>query len=316
MVTYPIALQGENVIHADDAIGGVMYQCPECSKELFLRVRGDNRHFVHNSDSEGGCRKETFVHYMSKHIIERFKYVLLPEVILGYPPYTEEQDEFRREFNLNREGAALAGGWLAGDRTRAELDIARKFPVSAVTMEKLFDDVKPDLVLWSGKVRLFLEIKVSHEIGHVKRKKLKAKGLNVLELDLSHIDRDLTYEELQATLEIYLQHSEMKINRGRYYWVCHRDMDYWVDAFKASSVLLRATKRDDGNYAVFCSCTDEATQHRCIGCEYCYAVSSDVDFCVLCMAHSQAACAADFVSPIPEVESDSKSKRKKKETGA
>lgn len=63
----------------------------------------------------------------------------------------------------------------------------KEIPVDRVELEKRFDDIIPDIVVYSGDKYFFIEIYVTHPIDDEKLKKLKEKNISTIEIDLSKI---------------------------------------------------------------------------------------------------------------------------------
>ena len=76
------------------------------------------------------------------------------------------------------------------------ISMEREISIDDVELEKRFDDIIPDTVVYSGDKYFFIEIYVTHHIDDEKLKKLKEKNISTIEIDLSKIKRDISVEEL------------------------------------------------------------------------------------------------------------------------
>ena len=63
----------------------------------------------------------------------------------------------------------------------------REISIDDVKLEKRFDDIIPDIVVYSGDKYFFIEIYVTHPIDDEKLKKLKEKNISTIEIDLGRI---------------------------------------------------------------------------------------------------------------------------------
>ena len=176
--------------------------------------------------------------------------------------------------------------------------------------EKRFDDIIPDIVVYSGDKYFFIEIYVTHPIDDEKLKKLKEKKISTIEIDLSKEKRDISVEELS---DILLKSSDRKS------WKYNAVSEKWYRHFEKASDKMPLTQRGlalhvDGcpigirnwkgkNYANF---VDD-----CTGCEYC--ISYAHEGYILCSGRERIATKKDFLiskeerisnsnNPLPKIE--------------
>ena len=186
----------------------------------------------------------------------------------------------------------------------------REISIDDVELEKRFDDIIPDIVVYSGDKYFFIEIYVTHPIDDEKLKKLKEKKICTIEIDLSKIKRDISVEELS---DILLKSSDRKS------WKYNAVSEKWYQRFEKASDKMPLTQRGlalhvDGcpigirnwkgkNYANF---VDD-----CTGCEYC--ISYAHEGYVLCSGRERIATKKDFLiskeerisnsnNPLPKIE--------------
>lgn len=175
---------------------------------------------------------------------------------------------------------------------------------------KRFDDIIPDIVVYSGDKYFFIEIYVTHPIDDEKLKKLKGKKISTIEIDLSKEKRDISVEELS---DILLKTSPQKS------WKYNAVSEKWYQRFEKASDKMPLTQRGlalhvDGcpigirnwkgkNYANF---VDD-----CTGCEYC--ISYAHEGYILCSGRERIATKKDFLiskeerisnsnNPLPKIE--------------
>ena len=77
---------------------------------------------------------------------------------------------------------------------------AKEIAVERVVLEQRFQDVIPDVVIYTGGKQLFLEVRVTHAIDNVKLEKLKQSDSSTIEIDLSKKAHSISLEELQHIL--------------------------------------------------------------------------------------------------------------------
>lgn len=168
----------------------------------------------------------------------------------------------------------------------------REISIDDVKLEKRFDSIIPDIVVYSGDKYFFIEIYVTHPIDDEKLKKLKEKNISTIEIDLSKIKRDISVEELS---DILLKDSDRKS------WKYNAVSDKWYQRFVKASDKMPLTQRGlalhvDGcpigirnrkgkNYANF---VDD-----CTGCEYCFSYAHEGY--ILCSGRERIATKKDFL---------------------
>lgn len=147
--------------------------CPACGEELIAR-KGNIKihHFAHTSGTNCEFGYETSLHLMAKDILSKAKEIKLPEVILTF-------DSGKKPILLSE---------------------AKTIPIDRVELEKKFDDIIPDIVVYSGEKKLFVEIFVTHKVDDIKIEKVKNANISMIEINLRKKKNIVTYEELQKIL--------------------------------------------------------------------------------------------------------------------
>ncbi len=208
---------------------------------------------------------ESSLHLAAKDILSRSKKMVIPPVYVEFPQSGKPKELISKE---------------------------RKIPIDDVELEKRFDDIIPDIVVYSGDKYFFIEIYVTHPIDDEKLKKLKEKNISTIEIDLSKIKRDISVEELS---DILLKSSDRKS------WKYHAVSEKWYQQFEKASDKMPLTQRGlalhvDGcpigirnrkekNYANF---VDD-----CTGCEYCFSYAHEGY--ILCSGRERIATKKDFL---------------------
>lgn len=146
--------------------------CPQCRAVLVAHKGNKNiHHFKHYNSQE--CEKgyQTSLHLLAKEIISNEKCFVIPPI----------------SYNFNSNNKFI--------------DIPKKkIPIDRVELEAKTGDIIPDIILYSGTQILLVEIYVTHKIDEEKLNKIKLLGLSTIEIDLSHIDREISYEDLRNIL--------------------------------------------------------------------------------------------------------------------
>lgn len=135
--------------------------CPACGDELIAR-KGEKRmhHFAHRSNEDCEYGYESSLHLAAKGILSRAKKMVIPPIYVEFPQSGKPKELISKE---------------------------REISIDDVELEKRFDDIIPDIVVYSGDEHFFIEIYVTHPIDDEKLKKLKEKKISTIEIDLEPI---------------------------------------------------------------------------------------------------------------------------------
>ena len=280
------ALKDGNIVSIDEVQSGkdCGCVCPACGDELIAR-KGQKRmhHFAHRSNEDCEYGYESSLHLAAKDILSRSEKMVIPPIYVEFPQ---------------------------SGKSKELLYLKKEIPVDRVELEKRFDDIIPDIIVYSGDKYFFIEIYVSHPIDDEKLKKLKEKNISAIEIDLSKIKGDISVEELS---DILLKSSDRKS------WKYNAVSGKWYQRFVKASDKMPLTQRGlalhvDGcpigirnwkgkNYANF---VDD-----CTGCEYC--ISYTHEGYILCSGRERIATRKDFFiskeerisnsnNPLPKIE--------------
>lgn len=280
------ALKDGNIVSIDEVQSGkdCGCVCPACGDELIAR-KGQKRmhHFAHRSNEDCEYGYESSLHLAAKDILSRSKKMVIPPVYVEFPQ---------------------------SGKPKELISMEREISIDDVELEKRFDDIIPDIVVYSGDKYFFIEIYVTHPIDDEKLKKLKEKNISTIEIDLSKVKRDISVEELS---DILLKASDRKS------WKYNAVSEKWYQRFEKASDKMPLTQRGlalhvDGcpigirnwkgkNYANF---VDD-----CTGCEYC--ISYAHEGYILCSGRERIATKKDFLiskeerisnsnNPLPKIE--------------
>lgn len=166
------------------------FTCPDCNTSLVVKKGPINvHHFAHSSNADCTSAGETALHRLAKCILQEGKALRVPElVVLG------ENCQPTREVLLD-----------------------------SVEEETWEGNFRPDLRATMRGTEggreitrtLYIEIHVTHQVDQEKLAKIGRQGHSAIEIDLSKLNRDLTYEELAKLL----RHDAPRI------WLFHRQAD-------------------------------------------------------------------------------------------
>ena len=147
--------------------------CPACGDRLIAK-KGDvvRHHFAHQSDKPCEYGVETALHIAAKEFLATAKSFTIPEVKLRFP-HSYKPDILIHE--------------------------SMKIEIDHVELEKHIDALIPDVVVYSGGKKLFIEICVTHPIDEKKLQKIINLGISTIEIDLGG-DKDFPDEQELARI--------------------------------------------------------------------------------------------------------------------
>lgn len=261
------ALKDGNIVSIADVPSGKNCGCvcPACGDELIAR-KGEKRmhHFAHRSNEDCEYGYESSLHLAAKDILSRSEKMVIPPVYVEFPQSGKPKELISKE---------------------------RKIPIDDVELEKRFDDIIPDIVVYSGDKYFFIEIYVTHPIDDEKLKKLKEKNISTIEIDLSKIKRDISVVELS---DILLKSSSQKS------WKYNAVSEKWYQRFVDVSDELPLTRHGVETYVDRCplgvpdlSRTNYANvRDECMHCDYCISYSRGKN--LLCSGREWISTIEDF----------------------
>lgn len=134
--------------------------CPACKAALVAKNMGRIKVPHFAHTADCGNAYETAIHEAAKQIIRELGFVWLPASIVA---------------------------------------AKKQFQFSGHTLEKRYDRVVPDVLVWMNPERaLAIEMFVTHAVGEEKLQRLRSQRLACVEFDLSALSRDITYEDLRV----------------------------------------------------------------------------------------------------------------------
>lgn len=239
--------------------------CPACGRPLIAR-KGNKmiHHFAHHSEHNCEYGYESSLHLAAKEILSKAKRIMLPAVYISFPN-SPKKDELYCE--------------------------AKEVKIDRVELEKRFEDIVPDVVMYIGGKQLFLEIYVTHAIDELKLSKLKKNNISTIEIDLSKKRNTITYQELN---DLLLGVSDEK--KWKYNSVANKFLQRFYDVSDHRNIISRGYTYHIDNCPIkmrswrgkpYANFIDD-----CHECEYC--ISYQFNGGMLCSGRNRIAQIKDF----------------------
>lgn len=242
--------------------------CPSCGEPLVAK-KGSKRmhHFSHYSGHNCEYGYETSLHLAAKEILSTANRIMLPAVYIQFPNSPKAPELYCE---------------------------SKEISIERVELEKRFQDVIPDVVIYAGGKQLFLEVYVTHTIDDIKLKKLKQADISTIEIDLSKKEHSISLEELRSIL---LDNSEEK--KWVYNSIANKYLGYFYAAADQRDVISRSFAFHVDNCPIkartwhgkpYANFIDD-----CNGCKYC--ISYQFEGGMLCSGRRRVATVADLRTP-------------------
>jgi hypothetical protein len=241
-------LKDGQIIHIVDAISGKKCGCvcPGCHQQLIAR-KGKIKihHFAHiNNECNHGF--QTAIHLMAKELLEKHQNIRIPNLDLVF-------DGTYNKWSISNEMELI---------------------FDKVLLEKKLGRVIPDIILYKNGIPLIIEIKVTHEVDLEKVMKIQSLNISTIEIDLSGIDRNISFEELK---EIVLFKTELKK------WIYNAKANKISNSVHSSNIYEQRSSGSLGN-SLINGCPINAFPWKgyktarwtdCLYCNYCIGISTD-----------------------------------------
>ena len=267
------ALKDNQIVCITDVENGLKCKCmcPSCFSCLIAK-KGTKmmHHFAHYSGKNCEYGYETSLHWAATDILSKAKKMMIPSVFIKFP------NSYKHEILLKE---------------------AQEISIDKVELEKRFDSIIPDVVVYSGKRKLFVEIFVTHAIDETKLKKLREQEISTIEIDLSKIERTISPEELS---DILLKDSTEK------YWCYNAYSEKHLKRFYSVGDVMPIISRGFALHVDNCPIATRTWRGKpyanfiddCLDCEYC--ISQDFKRGMLCSGRLRISKIEDFDIPLSE----------------
>ena len=154
--------------HVNNVLNGLACGCvcQACGSPLVAR-QGTLRHWHFAHAAEGACaaRGESALHRAAKQ-------ALMQAMGMALPDATTTRQFAEGDGSVMEVTEVERWGWLDADEVTAERSLA---------------EIRPDLIVCSGTLKLIVEIAVTHPVDDEKAARLRALGLPALEIRLSDL---------------------------------------------------------------------------------------------------------------------------------
>lgn len=147
--------------------------CPKCGEKLIAKM-GDIRkhHFSHFND-KCDYALETSIHLFAKEVLEQYKKIVLPELILKYSVNFNKLSDFDSNTYINPLELRTISIVKEQELTFDKVDI-----------EERIDNIIPDIVLYKNNIPIIVEIAVTNFVSTRKKDKIRKLGISAIEIDL------------------------------------------------------------------------------------------------------------------------------------
>ena len=202
---FQFGLKKGKIVHAATVPSGINCNCycPCCGGQ-FVAYKGPvlRSHFKHLKESGCNYSFESSLHYLAKEVIQQKKFLDLPFLNWEIPP--------------------TPSSWFPKNASDDKLPPFKKVKFSRVHFDKVEveqweGNFKPDLKCFAGEKQLLIEIKVSHGIDENKLIKIKDKNIPLLEIDLSHLQNNISKKTLIR--ELYPKKNSVGLNIQTFRWI-------------------------------------------------------------------------------------------------
>ncbi len=265
------AMKNGEITHISEVERGLACGCicPACGAKLVARKgKVMAHHFAHYSGETCEYGYESSLHLAAKEILSQSAKMTIPSVWINF--------DYKPKICLSE---------------------AQEIPITKVVLEKKFSEVIPDLVVYSGNTRLFVEIYVTHAIDEIKLAKLKRARASTIEIDLSKLDKEITLEGLE---NILLSDSPQKV------WKYNDEAAQWHERFCDVAEKMETVMRGFAMQVDYCPIAARTWHGKpyanfiddCLGCEY--NVKTYDYGALLCTGKRRIATLADFEVPDKE----------------
>lgn len=274
-VNLVFAIKDGELVNIDDVLSGLKCGCvcPACGAKLVAK-KGTKviHHFAHYAGENCEYGYESSLHLAAKVILSISKSMTIPAVYVEFPDSYKSKELIceAKEINIDR-----------------------------VELEQRFDNIVPDVVVYSGGKKLYIEIYVTHAIDEKKLKKLIKADTSTIEIDLSNIDESLSKEELT---HILLQDSEEKK------WKYNSISNKVLHQFYQASDLRHVIGRGFALHVDYCPIHSREWKGKsyanfiddCLYCKYCICHTYDngYDDGILCSGRLRIDNLSDFKVPL------------------
>lgn len=261
------ALKDEQITSIADVESGLKCGCvcPACGETLVAKKGSKvTHHFAHHAGTNCEYGYQTSLHLAAKDILSKAQRMVIPRVSFTFPGTNKSE--------------------IISNETEICID--------HIELEKRFDDIIPDIVVYSGKKYFFVEIFVTHQVDEKKLDKLKKANISTIEIDLSNVNRMISPEELK---DVLLQSNNDKK------WIYNAAIPKWINRFRQISDKMKVTHGFTSriyNCPIYMRIWSGRVYANAIDdCWHCQYRIADTEEYILCSGREQIAHIEDFKIP-------------------
>lgn len=184
----PFGLRDGQLLHVDDVLRGKACNCvcPSCQAPLVAKQgKVVVHHFAHASGSDCAGAFESAIHLAAKQLLETAKEIALPAVDIKFET----------------------------DRDPIRLSESATYTLDSVAAEQRVGNIVADLLVEVSGRELIIEIKVTHAVDEQKLDRIESLGISAIEIDLSDLPRDATFDALEKPLIASIDRKAWLYNR-------------------------------------------------------------------------------------------------------
>lgn len=267
------ALKDGRAVHVSEVESGLKCGCvcPACGEPLVAK-KGKImvNHFAHASGGTCEYGYESALHLAAKELIAKARKFTIPAVYLSFP-------------NTHKKKQLISD--------------SKEITVDGVELEYRCGSIIPDIMLLSGKKKLFVEIFVTHKVDECKQKEIEQLHVSTIQIDLSKCEKTITVEELS---EILIGDSDLK--KWIYNEYAAQKLKCFIDSAEKYSIVFRGGPFHVDNCPMHMRTWKGKSYANyiddCLCCEYC--ISAQEENGILCTGKSRIAVLDDFNIPKEE----------------
>jgi hypothetical protein len=181
-------------------------------------------HFAHLAESDCRAGYETALHKKAKQLLADHAAMLLPswegEEEMPNPPVLADEE----------------GRWWTGSRVEFP---SRQIRLLDVRVEEAQADYTPDVTAVDERGELLLiEIRVSHAVDPLKRRRIQSEGKRMVEIDLFAVPPNVVADEDELVKWVLYEPS------NRYWLSCPEATEAWREAYRDLKVLVSQRNKE------------------------------------------------------------------------
>lgn len=224
----PYGLRDGRMWAVRDVLSGIACGCfcPACGHRLLAKAKNSKcrkPHFAHYKDAECRAGFESSIHRMAKQLIA-------DQLALTLPAWDGEHDMPNPSVLMDDSGMMLHG-------RRVEWPAQRK-SLTKVRLEESQGDFIPDVIAEDDEGTLLIEIRVTHAVEEIKRRRIQSEGTRLIEIDLSRIKPE------QAMDPYSFEHEVLENVANRKWLSCPAPTELWRERLKDLKLALIERNRE------------------------------------------------------------------------